>query len=101
MSPPNQNQNQKPARVDRLEARVSLEQKHLFQQAANLLGRTLTDFITATLQKESLRVIQEQSVLKLAGQDRKAFIQCLLNPPPPSKRLVEIARRYQKEVKSK
>lgn len=34
-------------RDERLEARVSRDQKALFQRAAELQGRTLTDFVVA------------------------------------------------------
>jgi uncharacterized protein (DUF1778 family) len=36
-----------PARNELLEARVSAEQKDLFLRAAELQGRTLTDFVIA------------------------------------------------------
>ena len=36
------------AKLSRLEARISTDQKQFFQQAAYLLGRSLTDFIIGT-----------------------------------------------------
>jgi uncharacterized protein (DUF1778 family) len=37
------------ARDERLEARISREQKALFQRAAGLHGRTLSDFVIASV----------------------------------------------------
>ena len=92
---------QKTLKSNRLEARVSANQKQLFQQAAHLLGRPLTDFVISTLQEVSLRVIQEHELLKLLDQDRQLFAQSLIKPPLPNKPLIKAAQRYQKEVVAK
>lgn len=87
-------------KAERLEARISAEQKTLFQHAADLLGRSLTDFVISTLQQAANRVVQEQEILRLALPDRKAFVQALLHPPKPHRNLLKAAKRYQKEVKT-
>lgn len=87
-------------RASRLEARVSFEQKSLFQKAADLSGRTLTDFVISTLQDKSMRVIQEHETLVLTGEDCRMFVRSLLNPPAPSSKLIKAVKRYQKEVLS-
>jgi uncharacterized protein (DUF1778 family) len=86
---------------DRLEARISANQKQLFQQAAYLLGRPLTDFVVSTLQDAAMQVIQEHELLKLLEQDRQLFAKSLMKPPSPSNRLIKAVRRYRKEVISK
>jgi uncharacterized protein (DUF1778 family) len=45
----------------RLEARISPETKALLQKAADLQGRTLTDFVIASVQAEACRVIAQYS----------------------------------------
>ena len=47
-----------PKSMARLEARVSPETKALLQKAADLEGRTLTDFVAASSQAEAKRVIE-------------------------------------------
>lgn len=89
------------ARTGRLEARVSFEQKSLFQRAADLSGRTLTDFVVNTLQDKSMRIVQEHEILVLTGEDREKFIRTLLNPPAPNSALIKAFKRHQKEVLSK
>lgn len=88
-------------KLNRLEARISTDQKQLFQQAADLLGRPLTDFIVSVLREAALRVIQEHKIIQLTTQDRQAFIQSLVKPPLPAKRLVKAAQRYQKTIITK
>jgi len=80
----------------RLEARISNEQKRLFKQAAELQGRTLTDFVVSTLHAEAIKVIQDHEVMELVGRDREIFVSALLNPALPSGRLRKAVTRYKK-----
>ena len=81
-------------KVERLEARVNAETKALCQEAANLEGRSLTDFIVASALESARRVIRERELIDLSQRDRKAFVASLLNPPPPNRRLQQAARYY-------
>jgi uncharacterized protein (DUF1778 family) len=82
----------------RLEARISPETKALLQKAADLEGRTLTDFIVATVQAEACRVIERHQTLKLSFEDSEAFVNALLNPPQPNNALKAAALRYKKVI---
>lgn len=70
--------------IARLEARIKPEVKELWQQAADLEGRSLTDFVIATVQAEAIRVIEQHQRLKLSREDSQAFAAAILNPPPPN-----------------
>lgn len=78
----------------RLEARIPPEIKALFQKAADLEGRTLTDFVVASVYAEACRVIEQHQTLKLSLEDSKAFVNALLNPPQPNDALKAAALRY-------
>lgn len=82
----------------RLEARVSPETKALLQKAAALEGRTLTDFIVASVQAEARRVIQQHQTLQLGIEDSAAFVDALLNPPTPNDALSAAALRYKQAM---
>jgi len=84
---------------ERLEARVTVSQKSLFQHAADLEGRSLTDFMIDTLQEAAKRVIQEHEVLKLSLRDQNAFVEALFNPPVINEALLKAVKRHDKEVK--
>jgi len=81
-------------RSERLEARVSCDQKALFQRAADLQGRTLTDFIIASVHEAAVRALDELQTVKLAAAESRAFAEALLNPREPSCRLRAAAQRY-------
>jgi uncharacterized protein (DUF1778 family) len=78
----------------RLEARLSEKQKSLFQRAADLTGRSLTDFVVSSAQEVAARTVREHEVLTLSGEDRRIFVEALLKPATPGKRLRQAARWY-------
>jgi len=82
------------ARAERLETRVTAEQKNLIERAAALQGRTLTDFVLTSVQDAARRAIEEYQQLELSVRDSEAFVDALLNPKPVNDRLRETVRRY-------
>ena len=87
-----------PKHIARLEARISPETKAMLQKAADLEGRTLTDFVIASVQAEALRVIERHQTLKLSMGDAEAFVDALLNPPQPNDALKAAALRYKQVI---
>jgi uncharacterized protein (DUF1778 family) len=81
-------------RAQRLEARVTAEQKTLIEHAAALQGRTVTDFVLTSVQDAARRAIEEHQQLELSVRDSQAFVHALLNPRPVNDRLRDTVRRY-------
>jgi len=81
-------------RGERLEARISADQKNLFLRAAELQGRTLTDFVIASVHEAAVRTIDEMQTIRLTEQESRAFAEAVVNPREPSPRLKAAARRY-------
>lgn len=81
-------------RSERLEARVTAEQKNLIERAAALQGRTVTDFVLTSVQDAARRAIEEHQQLELSVRDSEAFVDALLHPKPIGDRLRETVRRY-------
>jgi uncharacterized protein (DUF1778 family) len=82
----------------RLEARLSQETKALVQKAADLEGRTLTDFVISSVQAAAYKVIEQHQTLKLSLEDSEAFANAVLNPPQPNEALKSAALRYKKTI---
>ncbi len=80
----------------RLEARVDAEIKAKWQQAADLQGITLTDFIITSLQESASKIIQQHQTMKLNKKDTAAFVDAILNPPQPNENLIAAAKEYKK-----
>jgi uncharacterized protein (DUF1778 family) len=86
------------AKIKRLEARVSAETKALFQEAAAIEGRSLSDFVIRSAIEAAQRAIRENERIELSRRDRIAFVQTLLNPPPPNARLRKAMQRHNQRV---
>jgi uncharacterized protein (DUF1778 family) len=85
-------------RAERLEARVTAEQKSLIERAAALQGRTLTDFVLTSVQDAARRAIEEHHQLTLSVRDSEAFIDALLTPRPVNDRLRDTVGRYRERA---
>ncbi|RTL81047.1 MAG: DUF1778 domain-containing protein [Hyphomicrobiales bacterium] len=81
-------------RGERLEARVTAEQKRLIERAAALQGRTVTDFVLTSVQNAARRAIEEHEILNLSLRNSHAFVEALLEPAPVNDRLRDTIRRY-------
>jgi uncharacterized protein (DUF1778 family) len=78
--------------AQRLDARITLEEKELLQEAAAAKGLTLTAFVTSSAREAALKVLKEQHVIELGKRDQQAFAEALLNPEPPNERLRTLAK---------
>lgn len=85
-------------RAERLETRVTAEQKSLIERAAALQGRSVTDFVLTSVQDAARRTIEEHSQLALSVRDSEAFVDALLKPQPVNDRLRETVRRYRERI---
>ena len=77
---------------------VIKQQKAMLQKAADLEGRTLTDFVIASVQSEGLVSFDDSQSLKLSMGDAEAFVDALINPPKPNDALKAAAIRYKQGI---
>ena len=66
----------------------------LFERAAALEGRSLTDFLLASARVAAAETISRHELLKLTPDDQRVFVEALLSPPRPTKALRVAAARY-------
>lgn len=74
-------------RTERLGARVPAQVKAILQRAADLTGRSLTDFIIASAQAAAEETIRQHEVVQLSVDDSRRLAEALLNPPAPNAEL--------------
>ncbi|EMQ4332035.1 DUF1778 domain-containing protein, partial [Escherichia coli] len=67
----------------RLEARISTELHAMLKRAAEIQGRTMTDFIIAAVQDAAQRAIEQTDIIRLSRTDQEIFAQALLSPTEP------------------
>ena len=80
----------------RLEARISTDLHAMLKRAAELQGRTMTDFVVSVVQEAAQRTIEQAEVVRLSLADQECFAQAILLPAKPNPALERaFARRSQ------
>lgn len=69
-------------RTARLEARIAPETLAVVKRAAELQGRSVSDFVVSAAQAAAQRAIEEIHIIRLSIEDQQRFVDLLLNPPP-------------------
>jgi uncharacterized protein (DUF1778 family) len=82
----------------RLEARISSELHVMLKRAAEIQGRTMTDFVVSAVQEAAQQAIQEAGVLRLSLADQESFAQALLSPPKPNAAMKRAFARRKKLI---
>lgn len=80
----------------RLEARISTELHVMLKRAAEIQGRTMTDFIISAVQNAAQQAIEQAGVIRLSLADQECFAQALLSPPKPTPALKRAFARRKK-----
>lgn len=83
---------------ERLNVRLSKKQKDIAGYAASLLGRSLSDFVRSSVEKEARETIKDYKVIELSRRDSKAFLETLANPPEPNQSLREAAETHEELI---
>jgi len=83
-------------RAERVEIRMTPAQKENLERAASLRGTSVTDFILNEVQPAATATIQEFELLELREEDRRIFVEALLNPPEPNEAIKAAVARYRK-----
>jgi uncharacterized protein (DUF1778 family) len=68
----------------RLEARLPNEVLTRLKRAAEIEGRSLTDFVVAAADEAACRTIERTEIVRLSIEDQRQIVEALLNPPEPT-----------------
>jgi uncharacterized protein (DUF1778 family) len=81
-------------RTARLEARITREALAVVRRAAEIQGRSVSDFVVAAAQEAAQKTITEIEVLRLSREAQEKFAALLLRPPAPTKALKKAFDRH-------
>ncbi len=84
--------------TDNLEMRVRPSDKERMSRAAKLTGVKLTTFVRASAAREADRVLREHQTTVLSERDRRALLEALDNPPPPTAAAGDAVRGYRARI---
>jgi uncharacterized protein (DUF1778 family) len=84
----------------RITARVSDTVRVTLEQAAELLGATVNQFVVQTAYQEAQRVIERESVIRLSQKDARKILSLLDNPPKANRRLKDAVKVFKGTVRA-
>ena len=85
-------------RTTRIEARIAPDALAVVKRAAELQGRSVSDFVVAAAQTAAHRMIEEAQVIRLSVEDQRLFAEAITNAPPPNEALLAAGRLHSERV---
>ena len=88
------------AKTTRFEARLTPYTRKIIQRAAEIQGRSMSDFVVAAAAEAAERAVKDAQIIELTLDDQLRVAEAILNPPEPGpawKKAVETYRRLVRE----
>jgi uncharacterized protein (DUF1778 family) len=67
-------------RLARLEARIAPDIHAMLKRAAEIEGRSLTDFVVSAAAAAARLALESEHIIRLSRDDQKAFVESLISP---------------------
>jgi uncharacterized protein (DUF1778 family) len=74
-------------RTARVEAWISPDALAVVERAAEIQGRSVSEFIVDAAQQVAQQTIEETAIIRLSVEDQRQIMESLLNPPEPNEAL--------------
>ena len=82
---------------DRIDVRISKDQKEFVKYASELRGfKNLSEFVVYCINNEANNIVKDYNLIVKTVEDKKIFLNALLNPPTPNSKLKKAQVNYQK-----
>jgi len=86
----------KTEKMDRIDLRITREQKELLARAAALSGVSMSSFLVNNAIDRAKRIVVKSETITLSDRDRDLFYSILKDPPKPNKNLVKLMRNHRR-----
>jgi uncharacterized protein (DUF1778 family) len=83
-----------PPTTARLESRLPNDVMARLKRAAEIQGRTLTDFVLAAADEAACPAIEQTEIIRLYLEAQRQIAEAILNPPAPTRALRKAFRRH-------
>jgi uncharacterized protein (DUF1778 family) len=84
----------------RITARVPLAVQEKLQEAADLVGATVNQFVVQSALEKAEQIIDREKMIALTQMDAAMLIELLENPPKPNEALARALDRYKSRVEN-
>jgi len=82
----------------RLEARLPADVHAMLKRAAEIEGRTLTDFVVAAAREAARKTIEDAELFRLSAEDQRQFADALISPPPLASAMEHAIKRHHRLI---
>ena len=83
----------------RITARIPTEMRDALEQAAQLQGATLNQFMVQSAYQEAQRILERETVIRLSQRDAQEVFSLLERPPKAKRKLKEAVKAYRELVR--
>jgi uncharacterized protein (DUF1778 family) len=83
----------------RVTTRIPDRMRETLEQAAEIVGAPLNQFIVQTAFAEAQRIVERETVIRLSQEGAKRIIALMENPPKPNERLLAAAKLFKETVR--
>lgn len=87
-------------RTTRVEARIAPDVLAVVRRAAELQGRSVSDFLVMSAQEAAYRAIEDEQIIRLSVKDQQRFAELLLNPPAVTPAMKRAFKAHKKLISS-
>jgi uncharacterized protein (DUF1778 family) len=87
------------SRSARIEARIAPEALAVIKHAAEIQGRSVSDFVVAAAQEAAHGAIAEAHLIRLSVEDQRRFADRLLNPPELSPAMLRAKKAHSRLIR--
>ena len=86
---------------DRIDIRISSSQKELIKYASELRGfKSVSEFVVYCVNTEATKIISENSKILNTIEDKRIFLDAILNPPKANSELKKAQLIYKKFIEA-
>ena len=84
----------------RLEARLAPQTLAMVKRAAEIQGRSVSDFVVAAAREAAKRTISETQIILFSMENQEKIFDALLNPPKPGPALKRAFKAHRELIRS-
>lgn len=87
-------------RTARIDARIAPDVLAVVRRAAEIQGRSVSDFVVAAAQEAAHKTIAEAHIIRLSVQDQQRFAELLFDPPGPTPAMVRARKAHARLIRT-
>ena len=85
-------------RTERVEARIAPDVLEIVRRAAEIEGRSVSDFLVGAAQEAARRTVEQVQIIRLSMEEQQRFAALLLTPPDLPPAMARAAKAHKKLI---